>query len=292
MNLGEMKERLFRLLGESATNPQFFDEDQADRYLNDAYLLMARDTGNLEIRQGIAAVEGQWEYTLPPTVGPIMRVSYDDYELRPEMAHRMDQLNYRWQTETGTPERWIKSREGYDSLKVWRAPDVSGPSGEASIEYGIPTDIEGDGGIEFEFTSEVGSVQFMSGDGISFKTNQEFGRVTEISFSGSNLEVWAKKVPEPLDRDEDEPELLPVLHMGIVFRAAEAVLGLEREGRNEDLAKVYGMLADEYVEFGVHLVSRRMPERTESPRTDVYDARVTNFYRETRIPATGLPGAS
>jgi hypothetical protein len=287
-----MRERMFRLLGESTTEPQLWTEDQADRYLNDAYQEVCRDTGALEIREGIVAVDGQWTYALPDRVGPVMRVAFDDYELKAETARSMDRLNPGWQTEEGTPERWVKSREGYNSFKLWRAPSADGASGEADIDYGVATDIEGSGGIEFEFNRELGTVLYMSGTGISFKTNSEYGRVTKIEFSESNIEVWAKKVPEPLEFDDAVPELLPVLQMGVVFRAAEKALELERDGRNEDLAKVYGLLADEYVEFGRALVNRRMPERVSAPRASVYDSRVHNFYRDTAIPATGLPGVS
>jgi hypothetical protein len=221
-----------------------------------------------------------------------MRVAFDDYELKAETARSMDRLNPGWQTEEGTPERWVKSREGYNSFKVWRAPSADGATGEADIDYGKPVDIEGTEGIEFEFNSELGTFRYLAGTGISFKSNSEYGRLTYLSFSESNIEVWAKKVPEPLEFDDAVPELLPVLQMGVVFRAAEKALELERDGRNEDLAKVYGLLADEYVEFGRALVNRRMPERVSAPRASVYDSRVHNFYRDTAIPATGLPGVS
>jgi hypothetical protein len=292
VTLEEMRERMFRLLGESTTEPQLWTEAQADRYLNDAYQEVCRDTGALEIREGIVAVDGQWTYTLPDRVGPVMRVAFDDYELKAETARSMDRLNPGWQTEEGTPERWIKSREGYNSFKLWRAPSDDGATAEATIDYGKPVDIEGTLGIEFEFNSEVGTFRYITGTGISFKSNSEYGRLTYLAFSESNIEVWAKKVPEPLEFDDAVPELPPVLQMGVVFRAAEKALELERDGRNEDLAKVYGLLADEYVEFGRALVNRRMPERVSAPRASVYDSRVHNFYRDTAIPAAGLPGVS
>lgn len=286
-----MRERFFRLLGESTTSPQLWTEEQANRYLNDAYVEFSRDTGALEIREGIEAVADTWTYTLPDRVGPVMRVAYDDYELRADTARSMDRLNPRWQTETGTPERWVKSREGYNSFKLWRAPTTSGPSGEADIDYGRPVTITGTG-ISFTFSSDIGGFRFLRGDGISYKSNSEYGRLARLTFSSENIEVWAKKVPEPLETDTAEPELLPVLQMGVVFRAAEKALELEREGRNEDLAKVYGVLAEEYVEYAKALVTRRTPERAWAPRAETYDSRVTNFYRDTAIPATGLPGVS
>jgi hypothetical protein len=277
-----MVERLFRALGESADDPQGWTREQAVRYLNDAYNDFARDTGALEIRTTIRAIASQGEYEIPENVGPVMRVAFDDYELQGELAHQMDRKVLRWQTQTGVPERWVKSREGRHKFRVWRIPADSGPYAVSGEEYGklvsIAIDTE-----DVPFNAEVGKLIDMQGSGVTFRVNQELGRLCRLEFTVNNFEIWGKEIPAPLEFDDAEPDILPVAHMGIVFRAAALMLSEEREGRNEALAAVYDALADENEDYIRFLVNSRLPERVNSPRRDI-DARHNPFSLDNSIP--------
>jgi len=282
VTLEELREETLRLLGENPASPAFWTAAQVDRYVNDAYQDFARDSGSLEIRVAIRTIAATGEYEIPENVGPVSRVSYDDYELIPDLAHKMDRKQSGWMTEAGTPERWIKSREGRHKLRVWRVPSVSSPYSVTGGEYGkmVALDVDSE---EVEFNAEVGKLIDLQADGLSFHASQEVGRLCRLSFSASNLEVWGKEVPPELTRDEDEPKLLPLAHMGIAFRAAALMLQVEREGRNEPLSGIYDALADEYEDYVRYLVSARLPEKSFSPRRDIYDTRVP-LIRNDEIP--------
>lgn len=277
-----MIERLFRLLGEDHEDSELWTEDAAIRYLNDAYQDFCRDSGALEIRTTVRAVANQGEYDIPESVGAVFRLAYDDYELAPDLAHQMDRRMLRWMSETGVPERFVKSREGRSKFRVWRIPTESGPYSVTGGEYGKVVQLVLDGD-EVVFNAEVGRLIDIQGTDVSYTANIEVGRLCRLELSVNNFEVWGKKIPLPLDRDDSEPEILPVAHMGIVFRAAALMLQEEREGRNEALATVYDALADEHEDYIRYLVNSRLPEMPTSPRRTI-DSTHNAFRRDNTIP--------
>ena len=289
MTYEELIDRTLRLLGDSTTDPTLWTREKIGRYLNDAYTDMARDTGALEVRVGIRTVADQGDYTIPDEVAVVQRVAYDDYELKADTARRLDKNAPGWQTETGTPERWTKSRRNNRAFTVYKMPTVDGPGDVTGGDYGKIVQFT-DTGVEITLRSDYGRIVRMSGPSVTYRATSEYGRICQLKIAENNLEIWGKKNPLPLDRDDKEPELPAHAHMGLAFRAAEYALRQERDGRNEDLAKVYEAIADEYEEYLLLLVNNRMPERDWAPSQGVYEPRAYNLYRETVIPATGLPG--
>jgi len=291
MNFAGIIDRTLRLLGENTANPQIWSREKIGRYVNDAYVDMARDTGALEVRAGVRAVASQGEYETPETVSVMQRVAYDDYELKPDTARRLDKGNPGWQTETGTPERWTKSRSNPKTFTVYKKPTVTGPGATTGGDYGRIVEISGTG-VDFTFSAEYGRVVMMTGPNVRYTASSEYGRICRLTVAENNIEVWGKKTPIPLGRDDDTPEIPAHCHLGIAYRAAEYTLRNERDGRNEDLASMYEAIADEYEGFLRALVNYRNPERDWAPSQGVYEPRAYNLYRNTEIPATGLPGVT
>jgi len=86
--------------------------------------------------------------------------------------------------------------------------------------------------------------------------SNEAGETTFI-----NIEIWATKIPTPLDDDTAEPEFPEWAHQGLVFRAAEMALRANKESMNPELASAYGQLARDYYADLAVLSQNKQPAR-------------------------------
>lgn len=109
--------------------------------------------------------------------------------------------------------------------------------------------------------SELGVVIDTAGGDWPTSFNTDLGVIVDLGFDDYLLKVWAKKIPDALEDDEDESELPEHAHLGVCYRAASRLLRKAGEMRDRAKSKAYEELAGEYVGFLKGLVSQRAPER-------------------------------
>lgn len=162
------------------------------------------------------------------------------------------------------PDKWVMD------ASVGLTADIDGSA--FNQQTGLVTRITSDDTIVFN--SEFGIITSAS--------EGEYGVVIDYNIPRLNLSIWAKKDPDDLATDTDEPELPEWTHQAIVFGAAARALRKESEARNFAVAGAYEQLASLTAQKLKRIVMTRMPERVLRPKMP--------RDRLTRVRAPRLPG--
>jgi hypothetical protein len=256
------------LIGEQAANTDgtivtvdsvYWTDDELTRLINDAYIEAAKFTKALEVIELISTTADQAAYTLPATVGQVFRVSYDNRKVYSTTKWEMDRQFHNWENETGYVSHYILTQQNNRTIRLYKAPEISGGLAIGSGEYGLVTSIS-DGENTYLFSNEYGVIEDTGGTGWDSDFIGEYGEVTISGGVDNNFEVWATKHPATLSGFTSRPELPYWSHMGIAFRAAAKALEKEGEQAQPALAEAYNKIAFDYLKLLKGFVANRSAE--------------------------------
>lgn len=125
MTLREIRDRVYTLLGEDAASPIHFSDAELNRWINDSYRKLARETKVLEEKFDIALTAGTQEYDLPIRADRVYRVYLDDDKIFPTTQHQLDRFDENWETESGGVCFYTLDKLGKNKIRLYRAPDTS-----------------------------------------------------------------------------------------------------------------------------------------------------------------------
>lgn len=138
--LTALRERVLRLLGEDPNDPIYWDGDEIDRYLNDTYAAMARDSKAYQFSESIAVVAGTATYSLDPMTLKLRSVYLDKTPLRNVTPYEMDRLRAGWGFQS---KSWgyITSQQSPLTIRLVDTPSDTGTLTVHSV--GIPEAMDG-----------------------------------------------------------------------------------------------------------------------------------------------------
>lgn len=269
MNLKEMRQRTYRMLGVTDDDRLHWEHVQMDRALNRAYREHARRTGCLEMRESIEVSDGVGHYTTSKALRRLIRVTYDDRLLSSNTFWAMDRTVPNWEDASGYVQTFVEDRRDDRVLRLYRRP--TGTAGTSfDLEFGVVawTDVEtttfaADTTNNASHTDEdLGIVvHWTLTDGTLVDIDSEFGVVISSDLGNDRLKIWGKRNPPNLVKARDIPEIPQYAHLGICFTAASRLLRQRGDGRDPKKAKAYKALGEESMEFLSGEVNRRIPER-------------------------------
>lgn len=138
--LAKLRERVLRVLGDDPTDPVYWDEDEIENYVNEAYTAMARDSKAYQFSESIAVVQGTASYTLDAMTMKVKRVFLDQTPLRPATPYEMDRLRAGWGFEAKT-WGYISTQQVPQTIRLVDTPDAAGTLTVYSV--GIPAALDG-----------------------------------------------------------------------------------------------------------------------------------------------------
>lgn len=239
---------------------EYWSDDEIYRYLNDAYIEAAKFSKALEVIELISTTASTATYTLPATVGQVIRVAYDNRKVYPITKWELDRLEHDWEAQTGYVSHYMLTQMNNRRIRLFKAPDVSGGLAVQGGEYGVIQSIS-DGENTYMFSAEYGEVEDTAGTNWDADFVGEYGLATITGGFENSFEVWATKHPARLTGATERFELPYWSHMGIAFRAAAKALGKYGEQGKEDLADAYNQISNDYLTLLRGHVANRAPER-------------------------------
>ena len=139
MTFSDIRTAVFELLGEVETSPHSYTKAEIDRYINDSYRHIARETQVIEHQLFVDAVSGQAEYTIPNYIAEIQRVAFDNTRILPTTVHELDRYDTTWRDRTGTPWAY-RIDQLNDKIGLYPAPSSSSGTPFSGGELGTVID--------------------------------------------------------------------------------------------------------------------------------------------------------
>lgn len=246
-----------------STTSEYWSDTELFRYINDAYIEAAKATKAVEVIVSLSTTADTGEYTLPDTVGQVIRVSYDDYKLTNVTKWELDRTESDWENQSGYVSDYITTQQNNRTIRLFKRPTVSGGIAFTNGEYGLVTNID-DGTNTYTFSDEYGVISDTSGTDWDGDFVGEYGLLSITGGVENEFVVWATKNPAPLVTVTQYPEMPRWGHVGIAMRAAAKALGKHGEQQNTELAAAYDMMAKDYLSLQRAFVSGRSGERLTS----------------------------
>ena len=273
MTLCELKETVYKLLGEKPGDSAYWTLNELTRYINDAYIEVARDTKALEYVEAVALTEDDQTATLSNYVGQIFRVTFDDRKIDNTTKWELDRTENDWTHQSGFVSNYVTDRQDNRTIRVFKAPTGTDfAANDLFFNDGAFTYANWSNGTDYQAndriysvptTHRVGYVCIQSHTAATATNKPGTGTDWETYWAPLGLMVWATKNPAPL-LDCEEPELPPWTHLGICYRAAAKALLKYGEMRDPDLAAAYEQIAETYGVVLRGIVASRSPERVIS----------------------------
>lgn len=272
LTLAELRQRTLRMLGEDPDAPVYWSNDEIDRYINDAYIMAARDTKAIEFTEAILLTADSQAGTLSDSVGRILRVTWDDTKIHNQTKWEMDRAIADWENQSGDITNYITTLQDQRTIKTYKAWDGTTTYAydvfmDGTHTYTAWEDIEYDAGAR---------VTHVAADGTKRAYYTEYGTEGSSGYPeyyepgvGSDwtdiwqplgLMVWAVKIPNVLT-ECDEPEFPTWSHLGLAYAAAAMALGKHGEQGDSALGAVYEAVANEYAALLKAYINNRTPER-------------------------------
>ena len=203
MTLGELRDRLYEVLGDLRTAPRIYKWETLLAIVNRGALVFRATCADVWRRQDIPTVAGQGEYTIPPEFLELRRVAYDDETLEARTVQILQARDSKWQTTTGPePLAWTSSAHAHNKFFVWPKPSSS--SSEPfllSASYGGLSRWVSNTGVVYTFSSEFGGPSRIEGETL----DSEYGDlVGQEQTAGGLLTLWGTARPEVLVSDDQE----------------------------------------------------------------------------------------
>lgn len=276
VDLGTEVTDVFRFESDEVTLGTVVDYEQTDDTVTFA---IAASGGGANSSHGIVvnmeADDDSDEYSFSADIGTLVNLVEDDEttydsEVFIEAEAGGTEGHNTQTTELGVVTD-IDDADGTDVYLFLDATDGT-PFDSLDLDAEVGTEIAYFNG---EFDSELGAIVSLDDEAVFDSEygimvgggDMEVGVVVDWDDPAIGFEIWAKEDPTPLSADEDEPELPPHAHMGLVYLTAAELLQERNEAADPGLAKIYLALGDEYRKFTKSLVARKAPEQRHVMRS-------------------------
>lgn len=191
MTYREIRERVYTLLGENFQQPEYFNDDEVRRYINDAYSALARDSKALEVRREFLTDEDVAEYDLPDDCASIRRGYFRGERLYPLTHFELDRMDENWRNDSGEPRHYTIDNLDPRTIRLHPTPD-SGIVVSFDSETGVVVRLQETGdsyqlrrqlgdfdyGVVTDYSEDSETVNFVAGTGGG--ADEDYGIVVDI----------------------------------------------------------------------------------------------------------------
>ena len=246
MNLGELMDRCFDVLGDIRATPRFFDESRILSYMNRGCMIfrsLCRDEWH---RTDLLAVIGQGEYAVPNEILELRRAAYDDITLEPRSVNVLQARDSKWQTRTGFPEAWTTVGFAQNKFFLWPIPNVSTVDVVSwSTNTGVTVRFQDIALTDYTFTRDPAgpgtwNAQFgltVTLEGLG--TESDYGDLFYNSGSPNLITVWGTRRPAVLSSDDQEIPIRRPWQIAVLWFALWQTYAEESTNANSILAAWY-----------------------------------------------------
>jgi len=267
----DLRERTLRMLGEDTETPAYWSADEIDNYISDANIEAARESGALELVEALELAADSSAASMSDQVGRIMRATFDDRKIENTTNFALDRSEFSWEGQSGYVSGYVHTLHDTRTMSTFKAWD--GTTSDAAYEhfyndaYAYSAWLSGDDYVDGDRVTVTDSDGIKRGyvctaDHTSAAASQPgTGADWTDYWSPLVLCVWAKKIPAAIS-ECDVSELPPWFHLALAYKAASRALRKYGEQRNDNMAKAYEAIYDDYLRLLKGYVSNRTPERT------------------------------
>lgn len=267
-SFAELREQVFKLIGEDPDAPVYWTDAEIGRYVNDAYVAIAKDTKSIEYIEAIQLEADDGGGTLSGNVGPIFRATWDDIKIDNVTKWELDRTVPNWEAQAGQVTNYVTTLHDQRAIRTYKEWDGTTTNAQDLFQEGAYTYSEWANGDPYVEDARVytGSpakayVAITGHTAVTATNKPGSGTDWETYWVPLALMVWCVKTPSFMSDDTDYPEIRPWSQYAIAYMAASKALSKYSEVRNVALAQAYESLADDYVSLLKGIVAQRTPER-------------------------------
>jgi hypothetical protein len=126
MNLGDLLDRAFDILGDERADPEYFVRDDLVDLMNEGCMIFRREVEDEWYRQDVPAVAGTAIYDYPDVNVRGMRIAFDDVTMVPTSVQQLQVIDSRWETrDSEHPRRFTSQGLPHNQWRAYPYPNNS-----------------------------------------------------------------------------------------------------------------------------------------------------------------------
>lgn len=255
MNLGELLDRVYDVLGDLKADPQVYQRDRLVTLTNEALVVLRRYVEDTWFVHKERLVATQAVYTFPASSMRALMIAYQDEMIDPKSLLELRDLDTFWETRTGPdPQYWTSDGEAHNKYRLYPIPTIS----TADDVFMLPDpNVAGwtankgvvgrwqDDGVDIAFSADPNVVGWNAEHGRVYrKTSDIFsdphGRIGRIQGIGAgDLTLWLVEVPTSVSVDNDTLPLKEAFAGALIWYVLWQMYEEEGDHHNPVLAPYY-----------------------------------------------------
>ena len=216
MQLGDIRTRVYTLIGDNESVPLYYPNDRVDRAINRAYFIIASETNALEQRQSINPVANQAIYDLPANTDRIFRVAFDEEKIWPTSVAELDRFERTWEDSNHEVQFYTVDLQAKNKIRFYGTPQVGSgvffdsergtlvDTDHADDEFRLESDLVSLGTV-VNYTSTDDTVSFAIGTGGG--SDSSHGIVVDMSDTDSTTYTLSADLGTIVDLDDESSAL-------------------------------------------------------------------------------------
>jgi hypothetical protein len=283
VNLGQLLDRAYDVLGDVRDGPRQFPADRLTDLVNEGVLTYRRWVEDKWFRTQQELTAGTAVYTFHDDNIRAWRIAYDDCTMRPTTIQELESFDRQWLSRThNRVTRWTSQGLPHNQYRVYPLPSTS--SATPIVMQGDPN-VAGwseqngvlgrwqDDGVDISFTADPNVVGWDANHGIVGQIDtfvfenkpREFpssviGELAGPASDGvSVLSLWLVQKPQTISLDNEEIPLKNAYQIAPLYYALWHTYEEEGDHHNQVLSGMYRQLFMDQVTRGRELMSNPLP---------------------------------